>query len=326
MIENKQQKTIWVTGIGGNVGQGILRNIRSSFPELRIVGSNVKTVSAGNFWCDHVVEMPFAWDVGFHQKSIDLVKEYNVDLIIPSTDFEVYYLSLIAKDLPFVVGCPSFEAGIFLDKMQTFEAFKKCRIPFAESFEVSAFNGQVARYLAKPKMGRGSRGLLFQPVDWKDLGEEYMIQEWAEGKEITTAFYINKDRQLHGHITMSRSLQNGTTMECEVTKEYDELVEPIIKAMNEHFHLVGSLNLQSIVTSNGIVPFEVNARISGTNSVRSQFGFDDVQYLLAEYLFHQPAPPVNVQMGCAVRVIMDIIYPEKTLREIGSGKENAYLF
>jgi carbamoyl-phosphate synthase large subunit len=321
-----QNKTIWVTGIGGNVGQGILRNLRSTFPNFRLIGTNVNIVSAGNFWCDEVVRLPYAWDPDFHHQCIALAKEYQVDLIIPSTDFEVYYLALIAKDLPKIVGCPKEEAGVFLDKMKTFEAFQKCDIPFAKSFEVNQFDGQVARYLAKPKMGRGSRGLLFQPSDWKDLGSDYMIQEWAEGIEITTAFYVTQERKVHGHITMSRSLQNGTTMECEVTKDYDHLVAPIIEKMNRHFHLVGSLNVQSIVTNNGIVPFEINARISGTNSVRSQFGFDDVKYLVSEYLLNEEPPPVNVELGSAVRVIMDIIYPGKHLSQIGSGSANAHIF
>ncbi|MEN9333065.1 MAG: hypothetical protein RLY35_245 [Bacteroidota bacterium] len=321
-----QNKTIWVTGIGGNVGQGILRNLRNSYPDIRLIGSNVTRVSPGNFWCDEVVEMPFAWDADFHSKCLDLVNQYQVDLIIPSTDFEVYYLSLIAEQLPKVVGCPSKEAGIFLDKMKTFDAFQLAHIPFAQSFETSAFDGQVQRYLAKPKKGRGSRGLLFQPASWKDLGAEYMIQEWAEGPEITTAFYITKERMVHGHITMVRSLQNGTTMECEVTDEYDHLVVPIIEKMNEHFHLVGSLNIQSIVTPNGLVPFEINARISGTNSVRSQFGFDDVQYAVSEYLLQVDPPKVNVTKGSAVRVIMDIIYPGKTLNEISAGSTNAHIF
>jgi carbamoyl-phosphate synthase large subunit len=321
-----QNKTIWVTGIGGNVGQGILRNLRSSFPDIRLIGSNVTRVSAGNYWCDEVVEMPYAWDQNFHQRSLELVKDHQIDLIIPSTDFEVYYLALIADQLPKLVCCPSHEASIFLDKMKTHEAFKTAQIPFATSFETADFDGQVSRYLAKPKMGRGSRGLLFQPTSWKELGSEYMIQEWAEGPEITTAFYVTKDRKVHGHITMVRSLQNGTTMECEVTHEFDHLVAPVIEKMNACFHLVGSLNVQSIVTPNGLVPFEINARISGTNSVRSQFGFDDVQYAVSEYLFNVQPPKVEVQKGSAIRVIMDIIYPGKTLNEIPAGSNNAHIF
>ena len=39
-------RAVLVTGIGGNVGQGVLRNIGASFPELRLVGTDIGTVTA----------------------------------------------------------------------------------------------------------------------------------------------------------------------------------------------------------------------------------------------------------------------------------------
>ena len=47
-------KTIIVTGIGGVVGQGIVRNARAMGRDLRIVGVNVTAVSVGNHLCDEV--------------------------------------------------------------------------------------------------------------------------------------------------------------------------------------------------------------------------------------------------------------------------------
>ena len=95
--------------------------------------------------------------------------------------------------------------------------------------------------------------------------------------------------------------------------------------MIHHFPFRGSCNVQSRVTSMGIIPFEINCRISGTNSVRSQFGFNDVAYTVQEYLLSQrPAPP-KVIKGTALRVILDIIYPEKSLLEITNRKDKFYI-
>jgi len=56
------KKIVLVTGIGGNVGQGILRNIlKTKFP-IRIVGCNVADFSAGNHLCDSFYKVPFAND------------------------------------------------------------------------------------------------------------------------------------------------------------------------------------------------------------------------------------------------------------------------
>jgi carbamoyl-phosphate synthase large subunit len=57
------------------------------------------------------------------------------------------------------------------------------------------------------------------------------------------------------------------------------------------------------------VPFEVNCRISGTNSVRSNFGFEDVKYTLEESLYGRRPSAVNITEGVAARILMDVIYP-----------------
>jgi carbamoyl-phosphate synthase large subunit len=89
----------------------------------------------------------------------------------------------------------------------------------------------------------------------------------------------------------------------------------------------GSINIQSIATSDGqIIPFEVNARISGTNSIRSHFGFDDVLYTLEEYLYGRRPSAVRVRKGSAIRVIMDVIYPGVELSHISDSTDEHFIF
>ena len=55
-------KTVLVTGIGGNVGQGILRNILANDFKVRLVGTDILRVSAGNYLCDRVYKVPYGVD------------------------------------------------------------------------------------------------------------------------------------------------------------------------------------------------------------------------------------------------------------------------
>jgi carbamoyl-phosphate synthase large subunit len=50
--------------------------------------------------------------------------------------------------------------------------------------------------------------------------------------------------------------------------------------------------------------------------VRSQFGFRDVAYTVQEYLYGRAPDAPLVSRGCAIRVIMDVIYPERTLADV----------
>ena len=155
-----------------------------------------------------------------------------------------------------------------------------------------------------------------------------MIQEMHLGIELTTAFYVTKKRKLLGFITLERSLENGTTILCKVNDKYNKKVEEIIKKMIKHTDMTGSVNLQFIVDKNeNIFPFEVNCRVSGTNSIRSNFGFKDVEYILEENLFNKVPNRPKIVHGTAIRVLMDIIYPEQEVKEIIKKKsKRSFIF
>ena len=323
-------KIVLVTGIGGNVGQGILRNIKNSPYPIKLIGSNNTKFSAGNFFCSKVYHVPMAYHKTYISEINKIVKREKIDLIIPSTDYEVYYLAK-NKDK---INCKLAVSGIqsteiYLDKFKSFLHHKKFKIPFAKSFLPSQFKGQFKNYLAKPREGRGSRGIVLNPMDvrvFKDA--DYMIQEMHSGIELTTAFYVTKARKLLGYITFERKLENGTTVLCSVNKSYDKEVGKIIREMIATTDLVGSVNLQFIVDSKKrIHPFEINCRISGTNSIRSNFGFKDVEYILEEYLYDIVPKKPKLTSGTAIRILMDIIYQGKTLKDLENNKfSKAYIF
>lgn len=320
-------RTVLVTGIGGNVGQGILRNLRAAFPDLRLVGTDIRDVTAGHHFCDVAYRVPYCFEPEFAQRIIHVCRQAAVDLVIPGTDYEVVYIGELAYDMPPILGTAPEVARGFVDKLLTFEWFQERGLPFAAACLPSEFVGQFDDVIVKPREGRGSRGIYVNPPDPGYFDETYMVQERIVGQEITTAFYVTRSRELHGHITFERELSDGTTERCSVTAAFDELVRPLVEAMVVNFEIRGPCNIQSIVTADGqIVPFEVNCRYSGTNSIRSQFGFEDVRWGVEEYLLDQPPSDWTLRPGAAVRILMDIIYPGRSLKDIKASDEDSYLF
>lgn len=320
-------KKVLVTGIGGVVGQGILRNIRSMKRDIAIIGVNIVKVSAGNHLCDRVYEVPYAYDERYIPTMQDLVLKEKVDLIIPSTDYEAYYLSTVRKAFPCPIACsPPEITQMCLDKYLNYQQFHQYGIPFAASYLPSNYTGGFEKCVVKPREGRGSRNIFVNPPQPTAFDDTYMVQEYLEGPEITTTAYVNKSGNLHGLITFLRELEQGNTAKCEVIFDYDRELTKLVEQILNHFHFSGSFNIQSRVTERGIVPFEVNCRISGTNSVRSQFGFNDVAYTIQEYLFHEPPEAPNVRKGSALRIILDIIYEDMKLKDISDAKDSFYIY
>lgn len=309
-----EKKVVLVTGIGGNVGQGVLRNIKSLDLGIVIIGTDIASFTAGNHLCDATYEVPYSYSENYISTIQSIVKKEKVDLIIPTTDYEIYYLSLHQADLEAkVVASNSETAKIYLDKYLTYQHHKSLNIPFAQSWLPSEFNNEISDIIVKPREGRGSRGIHINPKNPKDFSDDFMIQPLHKGIEITTAFYVKKDGSLHGLFTMQRELVNGATSKSQTTKVYDDQLRSIIEKMIEQKGLIGSINLQSIVDDTGeIIPFEVNCRISGTNSIRHNLGFQDVKYTIQEYLLDQQPDEVNAIDGIAVRLLYDVIYPNAT--------------
>lgn len=318
--------TVLVTGIGGIVGQGILRNIRDFDPLIRIAGTNVISVSSGNYLCDVVYTVPYAYDENYISSVRKICEREPINLIIPSTDYESYYLALNKTEFSCAIATsPANVTHFCLDKYLNAQAFGKFQIPFAKSFLPSNYQGQFERIIVKPREGRGSRNIYLDPPKPESFDDGYVVQEYLEGPELTTTFYVTKTGSLHGHITFVRELESGNTVKAEVVFDYDQELEILIRKILGHYHFRGSCNIQSRVTTKGIIPFEINCRISGTNSVRSQFGFKDVTYTIEEQLLNrQPSEPVIVK-GSALRVTLDIIYTGIALDGIKDNKDQYYI-
>jgi carbamoyl-phosphate synthase large subunit len=320
------QKRVLVTGIGGVVGQGILRNIRSMERDIEIIGVNITKVSAGNYLCDRVYEGPYAYDNDYIPTMRQIVTNESIGLVIPSTDYESYYLGEARDSFPCYVACsPANITKFCLDKYLNFKEFKQHDIPFASSFLPSEYNQEFEKIVVKPREGRGSRNIYINPPNPTSFDDSYLIQAYLEGPEITTTVYVNSAGDVHGMITFVRELEQGNTAKCEVVFEYDDELAALVKKILNHYKFSGSFNIQSRVTSNGIIPFEINCRISGTNSVRSQFGFNDVAYTVQEYLLNEKLVVPRITKGSALRVILDIIYPGMQLSDIKNCSDQFYI-
>ncbi len=317
-----EKKTVLVTGIGGNVGQGILRNIHSLDLPIRLIGIDISSFTAGNHLCDCTYTVPYSYHENYIPCLQTIIDTEKVDLVVPSTDYEVYYLSKNKDVLNAIILASDFEtAGIYLDKYATYQFLNKNHIPFAKSWLPKEFDFSENEIIAKPREGRGSRGILVHPEKPSELSDDYMIQPLYKGIEITTAVYVTKDKKLHGLFTMERSLTNGTTTESKVVFDYDDQMKIIAQQMIDLGGLVGSFNIQSIVTEEKeIMPFEINCRISGTNSIRHNLGFQDVKYGIQEYLLNEIPDQPKPIFGVATRILMDVIYPNSS--DFGSLKAN----
>ena len=102
-----------------------------------------------------------------------------------------------------------------------------------------------------------------------------------------------------GPFTARRTVRGGTSWHVEVARftELDELLLGIAQSMD----FIGSLNVQLMLAENGPVPFEINARFSGTTAIRAHFGFNEPEMALKAYYYQEDLPAPIIRSGIALR-------------------------
>lgn len=241
-----ETKTVLVTGIGGNVGQGVLRNISSLNRKIRLIGVDIATFNAGDHLCDITFKVPYSYDDNYISAMGRIIDDENVDLVIPTTDYEIYYLSNSRDVLnATILASEAKTAKRYLDKYSTYLYLSKNNIPFSKSWLAGEYDLSEKDIIAKPREGRGSRGIMINPEKPNELPEGYMIQALSKGNEITTAVYVTKENILHGLFTMERTLTNGATTDSRVLFEYNDRLREMAQKMIDLGGLKGSFNIQS---------------------------------------------------------------------------------
>jgi len=309
---------ILVLGVGGNVSQGIIKAVRMIDGDKHIIGACISEMNAGYFMCDDWEVSPKCDTNEFIDWLIDICQIQSIDLILTGVEEIISAIDLNLQQLnsetkAFFLSPGNRVLGICSDKLKTCSWLKKNNLnfpDFAKENSLSELKALVKRVgfpmIVKPKQGKGSLGVKLLN-DEKELlkyvgDQDNIIQECIgnENTEFTVGCYIDKTSKIH-MIILRRKLSDGKTVFAEVTNNTSitKECERICKALDTK----GSINIQLRLNAEGEpVCFEINSRLSGTTAMRANFGFNDVEALINEYLLNKDISHLNsIQQGIAIR-------------------------
>jgi carbamoyl-phosphate synthase large subunit len=158
----------------------------------KIIATDSNSLCAGFFMADANEVIPEADDHSFADRLFEIVKKYQVEVLMPSSGFDIYPYSENRKQLQ-EIGAQAIVSDrdkleICRDKMLTFQTLgSRFVLPFttAEANKIDGFP-----VLAKPRFGKGSRGIV-KIDDESDLKyilskrDDLVFQEYLPGTEYT---------------------------------------------------------------------------------------------------------------------------------------------
>jgi len=184
--------TVLVPGAAGPAGINTIKSLKMAGFGGKILATDSSSLSAGFFMADINEIIPQADEHSFLDRLFQIVKMYQVEVLMPSSGSDIYPYSENRKQLA-EMGAEAIVSDrdkleICRDKMLTFQTLSnKFVLPFttAESDKIDTFP-----VLAKPRFGKGSRGIV-KIDDESDLRyiiskrDDLVFQEYLPGTEYT---------------------------------------------------------------------------------------------------------------------------------------------
>jgi carbamoyl-phosphate synthase large subunit len=238
----------------------------------------------------HIV--PRAAEAGFVEAVNSLCRDFDIDLLVPGVDEELLPLARAEKRIaPTRLLLPHADyVAIMLDKLESMRRLSQRGIPVPRTESLDAISGEIPfPCIAKPRHGRGSRGVRF--VENADaalalqrfLGPQaahYVLQEKMAGREFTVLMAASTDCVLAAVVPVEVDLKRGITLRARTAANPDVIAA--CTAIHNVMPAAGCYNIQLILSDNGVVrPFEINPRISTTCCLSVAAGIDPIEIFLA---------------------------------------------
>lgn len=340
---------ILVTSAGSAIAQGIMKSIKKSKLDYKIITANANIYGAGLYRGKSAYLVPFAKSPDYIDSIIDICKKEKINVILVGMDYELEKLSenkeLIKRETGAdIIVSPPETIEIANDKWSTQEFLKKNELPYIPSALPENADALIEKegfpLIIKPRIGDSSKNTfivndrkelekklsIFKTNSKKENPELYeinpVIQKYMENKkkEFTSTVFAFKN-VCYGVISMKRDMRYpGHTTKAEILNY--PLINKHIKKVAEKLDIFGPCNFQSRVVDGVPYIFEINCRFSGTTATCTLAGFNHVEECIKKiYLKKEPNKLIPTK-GVMLRYFNEVFIP---LDEINTIKKERYI-
>jgi carbamoyl-phosphate synthase large subunit len=328
---------VLITGIGGNVGQGVLKSLRASSRQFHIVGIDMEILSAGFSLVDSYYQTPRTNHPDFPSALRTIAKEERLEAIYVCSPSELEFFSTQKEQLETELGLSVFVNPIDVirigsDKLETAEFLADAG--FRSPKTVLASNEVGVRQLidqcgfpliVKPRDGFSSKNVfvvnsLRQIEAAATLVSNLIVQQYLpdDSAEFTAATLSGPDKKVRAHIVLRRDLLQGTTYRTELIQ--DERIDREVVEIVERLGAVGPCNLQFRLLDDEVYVFEINPRFSGTGGIRYLYGFNDCETIFELFRLGLEVQQPALKKAVVLRYWNEVYIPNASFEDLRTGR------
>jgi carbamoyl-phosphate synthase large subunit len=284
------EKRILVTGAGGAATPHLIEHMRGL--GMYVVAADADAEAAGLLLADKGYVIPFANTPAFLPAIRRICAAERINAVVPLVDEELLQCCDLREAGIFVLAPTADFIATCLDKLALMERLRGAGIAVpAGVCGDQAFAGLRFPLIAKPRTGRGSRGVRMLAraeeahaylADAAPAG--ILIQEFVDGVEYTVSVVVSPAGEVHAVVPKRIIAKRGITRLAAT--ERNPAIEQVCVAVQQALRADGPFNVQLKVDAKSGVPmiFEINPRFSTTVTLTMASGIDEVAGLLIQGL------------------------------------------
>jgi carbamoyl-phosphate synthase large subunit len=331
--------TVAVTGAGSLFGQGMIRSLKMSDLDCRLVGLDFFPHAVGLYWSDVAYLLPDVLKEGISEDDyletlIRVLKTEGAQVVFPGTDFEISifarHRSMLARETACrVVVSPQEVVELCDDKWRTCEFLKANGFSHPPSLidlgQLDPFVEDVGfPLIVKPRRGYRSNGLTLVtrrddlgPAIHKAGPAPIVQRAIGSDQEEFTCGTVVLDGECLGTIAMRRDLRDGNTFRAYL--EDQPGLESAVREMALALKPFGCVNFQLRLDNTRPVVFEINSRCSGTTIMRALAGFNEVEAIVRWLVLGDKMPLRHKKTGVFLRHWEELFVPWEEYHRMEAG-------
>jgi carbamoyl-phosphate synthase large subunit len=286
---------VLVSGVGGDVGQGVVRCLNKSNLNLRIFKIS-SSVDDSWLYCDKDSFISPTIYENYVSYLIHFINKHKIDIFFPCIDLEIPIISKNKDKIQSETNCKVFvddyyKIQICNDKYMTSRYLEDFSLPYPETDLVATIDHNKFPVIIKSREGCGSKDIHL--INSKEEivpflnNKNYIIQEYLDGDEYTAGVYLGADNKIKGVCVLKRTLKDGSTYTAEriLNLKMEEEIAKIATHVQMKY-----LNIQFRLKNGKVCPFELNGRFSGTTGIISNV-FNAPEMAIKELILKENISP-----------------------------------
>ena len=337
---------ILVTGAGSGVGQGIIKALHMSSLPISIISADIAPINAALYRTDEAVIIPRVESAGALDEIVRIIRKDKIDVVMIGSEFDLVFFSENKAEIEKMTGAivivaPLKTVQIADDKWLTAEFLREKGLPYAESILPNGLDDaiKIADEWGYPIVLKARRGTSSRHVhilkDKKSMEicfpdtPEPMLQRVIDipsselGSEYTCSIFKLPDGEILGPFMARRTVRGGTSWHVEVA--HFNVLSELLLSIGEAMDMEGSLNIQLMMSEKGPIPFELNARFSGTTAIRAHYGFNEPEMSLRAYFYGEKIPAPTIKSGIALRYHEEVFIDNVRAEDLMPGNSKGYV-